>query len=146
MRASILMQHQPSFGLAPGTRDNQKSLLRYLYNMTDEWDEMQAARLGISVKDFQSLIKDDWWLSGTEAVKHRVVDRLANVTCSFEMLQKTESIRMVILIFELEVEYSRCPLLTAPISVKAAGGEPPSDEAMQHFTHKMGAINALKVR
>ena len=85
--SSTLMSHRASLsgagGQIPGeliTRINQ--LMSYL----SEIDTKMAKRVGISRQEYQALIYNELWLSGTEAVKTKHADKLEKIRCDKDLL------------------------------------------------------------
>lgn len=120
MLSTIMMQHVPSFG-TQGQLPNFLSFTDLVVRMTKEMDIMQAKRMGVSLEKFKAIIRDDLWLTGSEAVSSGAADALTEVVCSKEA-SKTRT-RDVFTFFgiPIHVVYSGCPLATAPLEVTIGG-------------------------
>lgn len=147
---SILMQHQAIYGLSPQPQRNQRSLITFFDTMIGHYDDMQAARLGLTTEQFQALIAHDWWILGAEALKYKAADRLSHITCDKDLLRTTETQMLTVLIFELEVVWSRCPLLSEPISIKpisavdSTEGVTLSEDVMKEVQRKLRGIHEIR--
>ena len=113
--SSILMQHQASFS-TEGPVNNVNSYVEFIHSMVNEIDTHQADRMNMSVVNFKEKVRDDWWLIGSEAVKHGAADKLVYVLCDF----KNQLIKEKIDTFfgEVTVTYSKCPLAKDPQKIE----------------------------
>jgi ATP-dependent Clp protease protease subunit len=111
-----LMQHVGSVQVG-GQMHEIESFLKHIKNIATEMNQMQADRIGISLEKFEKLIENDWWLTATQAIEENVADQMVNVTCSAELLKATEktTVRGPFGL-TMEVEFSKCPLLSNPIA------------------------------
>lgn len=147
---SILMQHQASYGLPPQQQRNQRSLVTFLDTMTGHYDDMQAARMGLTSEQFQALVAHDLWIFGADAVKLRAADKFGAITCDKDLLRTTETQILTVFIFQVEVVWSRCPLLSEPISVQPVGAaESPdratlSEDVMKEVHKKLRSIHEIR--
>ena len=121
--SSIIMQHVPSMG-ARGEYPNFKAFVGLLDRVTEQTDRAQAKRMGISVEEFRNRIANDYWLFGGDAVKAKAADSVTLAQCSADLIEKRVSQNINLLFFSINVVWSGCPLITAPLSVEAgnAGG------------------------
>lgn len=119
--SSIIMQHVPSMG-AQGQYPNFKSFVGLLDRVTETIYDNQAKRLGISVEDFRKKIRDDYWLLGKDAVTAKAADRVSNVSCSQDLLDKRVGQDITVFIFKLSVVWSGCPLINYPLAIGAPTG------------------------
>ena len=49
--------------------------------MRNDIDSMQSTRLGMVLKDFQERVKDEWWVYGSDNMKHNILDSIVIVKC-----------------------------------------------------------------
>jgi ATP-dependent Clp protease protease subunit len=113
--SSILMQHQASFS-AEGPVNNVNSYVDFIHSMVNEIDVHQAHRMNMTLKDFKEKVRDDWWLIGSEAVKHGAADKLVYVLCDFKNQLVKEKIDTIF--GEVTVTYSKCPLAKDPQKIE----------------------------
>ena len=116
---SVLMQHVASYGIQ-GQDPNNRSQLKLLTEVIDSLDSFQAKRLKMSVADFKSKTRDDWWLYGQSSVENKAADAVVAVSCSKELAQKTYKEKITVFIFAVNVEWSSCPLIESPLKVEAS--------------------------
>jgi ATP-dependent Clp protease protease subunit len=84
---------------------------------TIKMDTIVANRIHMKLKDYQSLIADEYWVSGGEAVNYKMVDREVLIRCSEYLANTEETLKMSTLFGNIDIIYSKCPLLRAPIAV-----------------------------
>lgn len=117
MENSVLMQHQMSLGIE-GQIENIKEYMKFINSIDKNMDEKQAKRMEISVNEFKDNTRHDWWLYGKDIIHKNAADKMVNVLCSPELLNKTMTHTLNIMWFEVEVTYSKCPLIRNPIETK----------------------------
>ena len=80
-------------------------------------DQIAADRVGMTLKDYRLLIRDEYWIDGFEAVKDQMADRKVLLKCSKEMLKSRDVVKVRGFLGSAALTFSKCPLLTAPIGV-----------------------------
>lgn len=120
LESSIIMQHVASFGLRHQPQPNAVSFVKFLQQVTDAIDNAQSKRLGLSTENFRKLIRDDFWLFGSEAVKAKAADRVAQVVCSTELINKEEKQTVRMMFGSATITWSKCPLITNPKSIEVS--------------------------
>lgn len=117
--SGILMFHRASGQFSGQFEDGEvEQQLTFWKSFVRNIEQRIANRMGISLEDYKAKIKDELWLRGSDAVKEKAADRIVSVECSDELISETEKIiESVMGLFEVESTYSRCPLLTSPVSV-----------------------------
>jgi ATP-dependent Clp protease protease subunit len=119
--SGTLMSHRASIkglgGEIGGELDQIYNLLKT--NIT-EINKKVSSRIGITLKKYEDLISDELWLTGESAVKNNHADSTVLVKCDDSLLGTyTQTVRSFFGQFTLE--FSRCPIITAPITVKGNG-------------------------
>jgi len=119
LESSILMQHVPSFGLRYQPQPNAVAFVEFLKQMSNTIDTAQAKRMELTLERFRQLTRDDYWLFGREAVKAKAADRVAQVVCTPELVNKEEKEKVSLFfgLVSLDVTWSKCPLVSEPKSV-----------------------------
>ena len=113
---SILMQHQMSFSLS-GPTFNVKNYLQMIDQMDQEINKFQSQRIKMDPEEFQKKTEHDWWIYGSNNLKHNIVDKIVKVNCADELFQQGEVIELQTFFGKINLVYSRCPLGRAPINV-----------------------------
>lgn len=121
MESSIVMQHVASYGVQGEAPKNWK-LVQMIQRMLDVLDKSQADRLKLSLSEFRSKTRDDWWLLGSDTVAARAADKTVKVTCSPELARSRIKEEMTVFIFKVEVTWYGCPLHRAPEKVEMGRG------------------------
>jgi len=110
-----IMQHVGSVQIG-GKINEVVSFLNHILAVTKEMNQMQASRIGITLKEFEDKIANDWWLTANEALKANVVDEIVTASCSKELTAKIEKVTVPgIFGMSMEIEFSGCPLLSSPL-------------------------------
>lgn len=81
-------------------------------------EQRNADRMQICLKDYKDQVKDELWIYGKENVEKHAADMLVDVVCSNELIKLEETQSVETMFANLDVVYSGCPLLRAPIAVK----------------------------
>lgn len=119
MPYGVLMSHRASGGVQgqiPGEIDTRYVFWKtYLKRMASD----VAERLDMSVEEYEAKHWNEWWISGEDAVSEDVADTLANVKCDGSMSGVTKE-TVSTLFGPLNVTWSKCPLVKAPLSVTMA--------------------------
>jgi ATP-dependent Clp protease protease subunit len=129
--SSTLMSHRASLdGLGGELPGELLSRLKYIMQMLTRMDKSAAKRMGMSLKKYQDLIRDELWMTGHEAVEMKAADRVILAKCD-STFQGTKRV-IVGSIFGIEVsaEMSNCPLITGVMNVRLEGGT--SKEAQEY--------------
>jgi ATP-dependent protease ClpP protease subunit len=123
--SGILMFHRASGRFEGQFGDGEvEQQLEFWKNFVKNIDTRVSKRMGLDLEVYKDKIKDELWLRGSDAVKENAADRVVSVECTQELIDETEVlIESVMGIFEFETTYSKCPLLTSPVSVKAPNQE-----------------------
>lgn len=114
LETGTLMQHQMSFGLN-GQLKRNISIVEHAKSIASYLNGFQAARLGMSERQFEDFINDDVWLFGVNAIKRHAADELALVTCAPQLASSTVKKTVTVFIFSMTAQFSKCPLLTGPV-------------------------------
>ena len=134
--SSKLMSHQAAYGLR-GERNRLISFQGLIEAVLLRLDTLAANTLGITVDALRTKSADEWWMTGHEAVEQKAADSVELFLCSPEMLSKSYTEIVRVMMFSFEVEWSECPLITAPLSVelmsKEGEGPIPSLDARTRF-------------
>lgn len=119
--SSLIMQHVASYGLEGEAPKNWK-LVQMIHRMLDVLDKSQADRLKLSLNEFRSKTRDDWWLLGGDAVTARAADETVEVSCNSELLRSRVKEEIPVFIFKVDVTWYGCPLHRAPEKVEMGKG------------------------
>ena len=119
-KTSILMQHNIKVSLVNNEKNNIKNYIEYVDNIENYLIEQQITRLKMEKEKFIELVKNDWWITGSQALNKNVVDKLVIVGCdtniedTFELVNYEKINNNMIKITKI---YSICPLIKNPISI-----------------------------
>jgi ATP-dependent Clp protease protease subunit len=115
---AILMQHQASYQ-ARGSVTEVRTTVSIVERLADQLNRWDSERIGMSLKDFQAKIHDEWWLIGAdEAVASNVLDSAAYVKCDSRLVAKRENQVIESMFGVVTLVWSGCPLAPYPVSIK----------------------------
>ena len=75
------MQHQMSLVIG-GQLESVTNRLEFSRALSNDLNQMQAVRLGLSLGDFHEKVEHDWWIYGNQLAIENVVDSMVTVGCS----------------------------------------------------------------
>lgn len=128
-----LMSHRASGGLEGQFDGEIETQYKMIKRKIDYLDTIASKRMGKSLTDYKAMIKDEYWVSGFDAVDEKAADEKVNIRCG-KSLSGTETVEVQVLFFSLDVEFSKCPLLRGPLKVnKAKVPEQSVDEVTRIF-------------
>lgn len=126
---AVLMQHQGVMRIDAADPGKVVSEIQHTLKIFEECDRIDAARLKMSLRSFQTKIRDDWYLFGNEIVAAGAADAIVQVRCSKELADKTEIISNTYVYASVKIVYSACPVVGDPLNVNVISkeGANPSD-------------------
>lgn len=138
-----LMSHRGAVsGLSGQVPGELNSRLNMIQDTLQGMNERAAKRVGISVEQYQSLIINEYWVSGSSAVSAKHADFVSNVTCEKKLIKETYKEEFLTPFGSINVVFSKCPLLTLPISASFGNNMTPKQKtkAVKFFNSKRRKI------
>lgn len=115
---STLMQHQLSLSNIEGQIRNINSYFKFINNMENKLNKIQANRIGLSLESFEEKIHDDWWLDSEDSIKNNVADEIVNIYCNFENSEQEEEVSINDFFGKIKLVYSKCPQVSSYIRIQ----------------------------
>jgi ATP-dependent Clp protease protease subunit len=117
LQSGTLMSHRASLGGLGGELGGElDSILNFYKQNVKEMELASANRVGITLEKYKDEISDELWLTAEQAVKRNHADEIVRVTCHESLLgTHIENVRTMF--GTLSVEFSNCPIITAPLGV-----------------------------
>jgi ATP-dependent Clp protease, protease subunit len=112
----ILMAHRAYVGIEGQIPGEFNTFAAFIQSMVRGLEERTATRMGISHKDYEALVKDEYWRIGAHAVKENAADSVAQVTCS-SSLSGTYAETLQTMFGPVDVIWAKCPLLLDPVAI-----------------------------
>jgi ATP-dependent Clp protease protease subunit len=103
---SSIMQHQLSL-MVDGPIEQLKNKLKFITQIKDDLENMEATRLGLSIDEYYDKIEHDWWLYGIDIINNKAADKIVNIICTRQLLES----KYIINNGDGFHIYSKCPLL-----------------------------------
>lgn len=120
---STLMSHKAKGGFDgefPGQIDSRYA---HVLSHLNEQDKLVINRTKgkQTLKSYASLIQNEYWANSTKAINDGFADEEVTVSCD-KSLEGTNSQTVNLGFFSVDVEFSNCPLITQPLSIRLARG------------------------
>jgi ATP-dependent protease ClpP protease subunit len=132
--SSTLMSHRASLGGIGGQIPGELDVrLNHIKEVIYQMDVKVSKRVGLSVKDYQTIIHDELWLDGESAVRRGHADKIAKVSCSKDLLDGVKTSSVMTIFGPFDVTVSECPLITGPVDAKLGKDSKVSKEAVLDF-------------
>jgi ATP-dependent protease ClpP protease subunit len=120
--STTMMSHRGYIeGLAGNVPGSLVSRISWFLDMTDGIDSMVAKRAGMPKDAYKGIIADELWMTGSKAVLMGFADELIRIKCDRSLEGDAPALSITNMIFELEVVFSKCPLLLEPSEIKGKG-------------------------
>lgn len=120
LESGTLMSHRAAIGGLGGQVPGEaNSRLKWITQAVEEIEVRTSKRVGLSLKDYKELIRDELWLTGNSAVSTNHADKVVKAKCD-KSLNGTHAQTFFTMFGPIEVVLHNCPLITGPVSVKAS--------------------------
>lgn len=116
--SGVLMSHRGAVGGVSGQFPGELNVRVEFYGkVTEELDAGVAARAGITLKEYQALIHDEYYALPGKAIKDKFADAQVAVACD-NSLNGIHNLEVNTMFGPVEVIFADCPLITNPIGAK----------------------------
>ena len=119
--SGVLMSHRAAGGVQGQFYGEIESRLQMVKDVVDGLDQVAAERTKTSLKQYKKSVENELWAVGEKAVKSNQADSIARATCD-KTLRGTESQFINTFLGRIELIFSKCPIITAPIDFKLPNG------------------------
>lgn len=111
-----LMAHRAYVGIDGQIPGEFNTMASFIQESVEALEHRVSARMGISHKDYQTLVKDEYWVTGAKAVAAGAADAVVQVSCASDL--QGEYYESVSTFFgNVEVTWKECPLLADYVDV-----------------------------
>jgi ATP-dependent protease ClpP protease subunit len=119
IESGTLMSHRGSVsGMSGQIPGELTSRINFLQSLLDGMSERASKRVGMSKPDYDAAIVNELWSYGKNAVDTNQADKIANVRCSKELLAGQTTQKVNTIFGQVNLVFSKCPIITSPISVE----------------------------
>jgi ATP-dependent Clp protease protease subunit len=130
IRSGTLMSHRARISGAEGEIPGELiTRLNFTMKTIEKLDKQASKRMGMELKSYQELIRDEYWVQGTDAVAEKAADRVVLARCdsSFNgsLLVKLGSFLGINIMGEM----NECPLITGVLNVSVDAGGTENERA-----------------
>lgn len=118
--SGTLMSHRASVsGISGELGGELDAIIKNLTDSVTDLEVIASNRVGITLEAYRDAIRDELWLTAEEAVKQNHADEIVLATCDKSLMgTHIETVRTFFGTYD--VEFSNCPLITSPLSVKGS--------------------------
>ena len=115
--SGTMMSHRARGGLRGQFDGELESRYKMVKRALDYMDYKAAKRMGLRTKIYKKMIVNEYWVHGFDAVGDNAADERILVRCGKSM-DGTEMVKLRSFFGTINAEFSKCPLIKAPVSVK----------------------------
>lgn len=119
--SGVLMSHRAAGGVQGQFYGEIESRLQMIKDVVDSLDQVAADRTKTTLEEYKKSVQNELWAVGEKAVKTHQADAIAKATCD-KSLRGTESRFVNTFLGRIELVFSKCPIITAPIDFKLPNG------------------------
>lgn len=132
--SGILMSHRGRIsGLGGQIPGELNTRVKMLENMLGRMDKAASSRVGISLESYQNLVRDEYWVTGEDAVRANHADEVVLAKCD-DSLSGTYTETVYTLFGPVNVELSNCPLITGILGI-SAGNSQAYEATLKYFNN-----------
>jgi ATP-dependent Clp protease protease subunit len=118
-RFATIMSHRASGGFQGDIPHQISNRLKHVIDLVDKMDEQVISRTNgkYDKKSYMELIRDEYYAVGSNAITDGFADEVVNLKCSEELVNGTVEKVFQVFVFQVKVKFSKCPLMTSPVSI-----------------------------
>lgn len=74
-------------------------------------EKVNSKRIGITLRDYQVRVKDEWWIYGVDNLKQKTADNIQSFNCSSALMAKYITKKETTMFGTFEYKVSACPFM-----------------------------------
>lgn len=112
VESGVSMYHRAKGGVEGQFEDGEvESRLNFYKDIVRNMEQKNADRMKMPLATYKSLVKDELWILGKDAVKRGAADEIVTVGCSNELVSQSKVIAVQVFVFSMNIKFSGCPLI-----------------------------------
>lgn len=129
----ILMSH-PAFvsGLTGEVGGSLDTNYEFINKLAKSLDLTASLRMGLSLKDYQDLVRHEYWTFGNFAIEEKSADKMVFARCGDSLIGSVEEI-VPTFFGDYSVTLDKCPLITEPTDIRAVNCEADNCKKAEEF-------------
>jgi ATP-dependent protease ClpP protease subunit len=128
-RTGILMSHRATVsGLGGQLKGEFESRYKMLRRSVDYLDFVAAKRMGISTKDYEAMVLNEYWVYGYDAVAAKAADEEVLVKCG-DSMNGDEELKIGTIFGTVKLTFSKCSLIRTPSKIDVSDITDPENRA-----------------
>lgn len=112
----VLMSHRAKLGLQGEVPGEFLVRLNWIMRNLEKLEQITADRVGMKLADYQTLIRDEYWVQGDDGVSQHMADKVMSIRCQSDM-SGTESVTVRTFFGNVDLKFSKCPLIRYPVEI-----------------------------
>lgn len=128
-----LMSHRAKGGVSGQFDGELESRYKMIKRSIDYLDTIASKRMGMSLKNYKSLIFNEYWVHGFDAVEDKAADEQILVRCG-KSLDGEDTVALQTLFGTANLVFSKCPLVRAPISTTFNSNNPKNINYLRYIS------------
>lgn len=114
IETGTLMFHRARGGVEGQFEEGElESRLNYSKSIVRKMEIDNSNRMGMSLAVYKSLVVNELWIFGKDALTKKAADQVVDVVCTAELIEKRVVENIPVMMGTARVEFSGCPLLKA---------------------------------
>ncbi len=110
--SGILMFHRAAGGVEGQFEDGElESRLAFYKKWVRNMETVNANRLNITLEAYKAKVKDEYWVSGKDAVTDKAADEVVSIVCTQSLLDSTTIETFSFFGMAIDVKFNGCPLV-----------------------------------
>lgn len=88
-----------------------ESRLRLWKSIIRKFEQVQADRIGITLKEYKKRRKDEWWVYGSDNISQNTADEIKSLTCSPYLMKQFKEVKERTIFGTFKYKKYECPIL-----------------------------------
>lgn len=135
--SGTLMSHRAKVGGLGGEIPGELIVrINHILRILQVMDAKASSRMGMAVDKYREMIRDEYWVYGEDSLSAKAADKIVLARCAPDMMGTVDQ-EIRTFFGNIQVTWSRCPLITAPLKVNLGGLKfelPRQESEMKEFS------------
>ena len=133
----VLMSHRATVRLQGQMDGELESRLAFYKASVKVMEVRSSNRIGITLDEYKDRIINEWWEFGSNAVTAKMADEVVVIKCSESLVKGTVYQTIMSIFGSRTFQFSRCPLITTPISKPKNDRYEDNNKLLDLYLHRL---------